>query len=72
MFFIEDYEEKIQSRSGGRIITLNSAILSWTKRVKVENNFRNPPHSEYDKHHVYFMRDDEHYIEKLLKLIQIV
>ena len=71
-FSIKDYEEKIQLGSGGRTITLNSAILSWTKRVQVENNFRNPPHSEYDRHHVYFMQDDVHYIEKLLKLIQIV
>ncbi len=68
---IIDYEEKLKDKAGTKAITLNSAILSVTNRDLVVRNFRNMPHSQFDAYHIYFPYDDEHYIQKMLRLVQI-
>ncbi|MDP3396868.1 MAG: DEAD/DEAH box helicase family protein [Methanoregula sp.] len=68
---ISEYDTKLKEIAGNDI-TLNSAILSATRRHIVENGWRNPPQSKFEANHIYFIYDDEHYIEKLLKLIKIL
>jgi hypothetical protein len=65
---IKEHEETLKIKYRGIKISLDSAIVTTTKRATVYRNFQCALPEKYDKYHVYF-HEDPHYMEKLLGLV---
>lgn len=63
---IREVEKRIKSRTGMADFSLDSFIISTTKRVDADRRFQNPGRSRYDAHHILFIEDGMRFVERML------
>ncbi|MDN7023589.1 restriction endonuclease subunit R [Methanoculleus sp. FWC-SCC1] len=63
---IQEVERRIKSRTGIDDFSLDSFIISRTKRVDADKKFQNPGRNRYDELHILFLEDGMRFVEKML------